>query len=68
MFFYKSYFPRGELSEVIEIPICATTTDDHIETYSILHNRVVVGFLFIAGFSHNFMANIGSVEELIQRP
>lgn len=65
--FHKSYFHRGELSETVEIPVSGRTNDDHVETYSILHNRVVVGFLFVAGYGHNCMAKVGSVEELIQR-
>lgn len=66
--FYRPYFSRGELGEVHEMPVCGKTDDDHVETYSILHNRVVVGFLFVAGFSHNFMAKVSKVEEFIQRP
>lgn len=65
---YSQCLPRDKLAEVHEFPVCDKTLTDHVETYSILHNRVVVGFLFVAGFSHNYMATVGSVEELIQRP
>lgn len=64
---YWSTSYSKDIQEVNEYPVSDITKSNHIKAYVIYHNKVIVGYMFAAGYAQEYLASINSVEDLIKR-
>lgn len=64
---YWSTSYSKDVQEVNEYPVSDITVSNHTKAYVIHHNKVIVGYMFVTGYSREYLASINSVEDLIKR-